>query len=89
VVDPDSVGGLREVRGVKRQPVEELAVVPVGRLDRDARGQLRGVGEVTADEDEIPDIVLCPRGPVRMRRVVCCRWLVMAPAGTSFWSPGD
>jgi hypothetical protein len=52
-----------EVKRIERQPVEELAVVAVGRRDRYALLKLAGHGEMTPDQDEPADAALRPGLP--------------------------
>jgi hypothetical protein len=63
LVDPDAVRDVAEVDGVERQPVEELAVVAVGRRHGYARRQLGRSREMPPDQDEPGDVALGPRLP--------------------------
>jgi hypothetical protein len=61
LVDPDAVRDVAEVDRVQRQPVEELAVVAVGRRHRYAGRQLRRRrDEMPPDQDEPADVALRP-----------------------------
>jgi hypothetical protein len=68
LVDPDAVRDVAEVNRIECQPVEELAVVAVGRRHGYTVRQLRRRREMPTDQDEPADVALGPGLPASQRK---------------------